>query len=475
MNTKRKAKPLTLVSGQSPFANCTLGGPGVNYLNAEVEPYAAVNPTTLENIGKENVIGVWQQDRWSNGAAKGIVAGVSFDGGKTWKKQPLPFDTCVRNGLPFERASDPWVSFGADGTAYVAALVFNPANEDTAITTITSKDGGNTWSSPRIIQQDTGSAFFNDKESITADPRSPQTAYVVWHRLEFLTGNRFKAPAWFAKTTDGGKTWKSKIIYDPGINNNTGGSVIVVEPITGRLYHFFTVIFNNDGEKSGFLVVQKSDNGGDNWSRIRVISKIYLPNTIEETAGTGVVGTFSYLGASLRTSVFLFVPAIDPRNGRLYIVWEDAGFTNGQVNEIALSFSNDGGTSWSKPIRVNNFTGAPAFIPSVQVNTSGAVGVGYYQFTEKTPTNFLPAQYVFKLSGDGGRSFINKEIQVSKPFDMLTAPFARGFFIGDYQGLFTIGNTFHPFFVKTNSRNEENRTDVFTTEIPWPPHVIDGI
>ncbi len=465
MNTKNKDKHLTLVSGQSPFANCTIGGPGVNYLNAEVEPYAAVNPTTLKNTGNENVIGVWQQDRWSDGAAKGIIAGVSFDGGRTWKNQPLPFNACVGNGLPFERASDPWVSFGADGTAYVAALTFNPANENTAIATITSKDGGNTWSSPRIIQQDTGGSFFNDKESITADPILPMTAYVVWSRLEFLTGNDFNNPAWFSKTTDGGKTWASKIIFDPGTNKNTIGSIIVVDPITGRLYHFFALRLNNGGKSSSFLVVQKSDNGGNDWSRIRVIYKIYPPNTIEETTAADLVGAFSYLGISFRTSVLVAPsPAIDPRNGRLYIVWEDARFTDGQVNEIALSFSNNGGTSWSKPLRVNEFTGNPAFLPSIQVNASGVVGVGYYQFTENNPINSLPAQYLFKLSGDGGRSFCNKEIQVSKPFDMLTAPFARGFFIGDYQGLFTIGNTFHPFFVKTNSENEENRTDVFTTK-----------
>jgi len=29
------------------------------------------------------LIGVWQQDRWSNGGARGLGTGVSFDGGKT--------------------------------------------------------------------------------------------------------------------------------------------------------------------------------------------------------------------------------------------------------------------------------------------------------------------------------------------------------------------------------------------------------
>src|SRR5438132_7295303 len=65
----------TLVSGPSPFAGCTVGsGTGINYLNSEVEPYLAINPANPTNF-----IGVWQQDRWSNGGALGLVAGSSFD------------------------------------------------------------------------------------------------------------------------------------------------------------------------------------------------------------------------------------------------------------------------------------------------------------------------------------------------------------------------------------------------------------
>ncbi len=63
--------PLVLVSGPSPFAGCTLGATatGTIYVNAEVEPYVAVNPTNAQNL-----IGVWQQDRWSDGGAHGLAS-----------------------------------------------------------------------------------------------------------------------------------------------------------------------------------------------------------------------------------------------------------------------------------------------------------------------------------------------------------------------------------------------------------------
>ena len=42
----------------------------LNYLNSEVEPQVAVDPTNPSHL-----VGAWQQDRWSNGGAHGLVAG----------------------------------------------------------------------------------------------------------------------------------------------------------------------------------------------------------------------------------------------------------------------------------------------------------------------------------------------------------------------------------------------------------------
>ena len=60
--------PLTTASGPSPFAGCTVGAaPGsVLYPNSEIEPRSAINPTNPLNI-----VGEYQQDRWSDGGAGG--------------------------------------------------------------------------------------------------------------------------------------------------------------------------------------------------------------------------------------------------------------------------------------------------------------------------------------------------------------------------------------------------------------------
>jgi hypothetical protein len=36
------------------------------------------------------------------------------------------------------------------------------------------------------------------------------------------------------------------------------------------------------------------------------------------------------------------------------------------------------------------------------------------------------------------------------PFNMLAAPFARGYFTGDYEALASIGSSFLPFYVQSN-------------------------
>ena len=182
--------PLSTASVPSPFAACTTGldpgsPPGTNNVNAEVEPWVAVNPHA-----PGNVIGVFQQDRWSNGGARGLVTAVSFNGGASWTEPPAPhFSKCAggtpANGGDYDRSSDPWVSIGPDGTAYQVSLSVNAAQTISAILSSTSTDGGLTWSEPATIQRDVSPIgfVFNDKESVTADPTNASYAYVAWDRL----------------------------------------------------------------------------------------------------------------------------------------------------------------------------------------------------------------------------------------------------------------------------------------------------
>ena len=102
------------VSGASPFPSGCGDTAGTVYVNGRSSPPRG------ESADPAHLLAVWQQDRWSNGSARG-----------SWRRSP---STAARrgpaavallamrrgyagNGGGFERATDPWVAFGADGSA----------------------------------------------------------------------------------------------------------------------------------------------------------------------------------------------------------------------------------------------------------------------------------------------------------------------------------------------------------------------
>src|SRR5260370_41884990 len=79
--TSQSFAGLVQVSAGSPFpSGC--GGPagpnGVGYLDAEVEPQLAINPANPQNL-----IAVWQQDRGSNGATRGLLTATALHTGES--------------------------------------------------------------------------------------------------------------------------------------------------------------------------------------------------------------------------------------------------------------------------------------------------------------------------------------------------------------------------------------------------------
>jgi len=485
--------PLTQISDPSPFAACTIGGsqppvPGETlYPSAEEEPWVDINPTNPNNI-----IAVWQQDRWSDGGAHGLVAGVTHDGGTTWTRTFAHFSNCAggnsSNGGNYERASDPWVSFGPTGTAYQISLSFDANTARNAVLVSNSTDGGDTWGEPISLIRDSGgrdSSFaFNDKESITADPTNPNFAYAVWDRFVTPSGTSlaniegaiharsFREPVFFSRTTDGGKTWEpARDIYDRDEFNGTIGNQVIVLP-NGDLLDFFDEFFvhdNSNNQRGESMSVIRSTDKGVTWSKRSTVIAASLER-----------GAFDPdTGRPIRAEGGIPEMAIDHHNGNIYLVWQDTRFSG--VDEVALSMSSDGGFTWSAPIKVNQTPRNPnpadeqAFVPSVRVADDGTVAVTYYDFRNNTPAPGVPTDYwaafCHPSSGTSCASAANwgGEVRLSSAsFDVEQAPAARGpfgFFLGDYEGLASSGNDFRPVFIQVNDGQPANRTDVFTTTV----------
>jgi hypothetical protein len=447
--------PSVKVTGRSGYSQChTPSDAGdIVYTQAEAEPHVAVSP-----VDANDLIGVWQQDRWHTGGARGLVAAWTDDGGDTWHGSKLPFGVCGPGGdSTYDRISDPWVSIGSDGTAYVSALgVDHPPSGASAILTAVSTDGGATWVRERVVQFDSAtSPGFNDKESITADPNTAGTAYVVWGRsLESSTG--FKLPAMFSKTTDFGDTWSTpKAIAANGRFEATVGNVIVVDPNSNTLYDFFAY------GKAFFDEIRfvSSTDGGTTWSAPQVVNRL-------DSVGVSHPVT----GEPLRTAEILPSVTIDPSSGALYVAWQDARLNEGRRDGVVLSRSTNGGASWSRIVRVSSLVKRPAFTPTVAVNSNGTVGVSYFdlRFLRAGDRANLRTDFWLRTSADGGRTFAGDK-HVAGPFNMTAAPNTeRGYFIGDYMGMTTVGTDFMPFYVRTNcvvGTCNANRTDVYAAVV----------
>jgi BNR repeat-like domain len=473
--------PLQVVSVFSPFAGCDISGQtGTNFLNSEVEPWVEVNPTD-----PSNVIAVWQQDRWSNGGARGLLTAVTHDGGVSWDTTFPHFSTCAggteANGGNYERSSDPWVTFSPNGDAHQISLSVNLFNDPaTAILVSKSTDGGDTWSEPITVARDPGGVapfLFNDKESITADPTDSDYVYAVWDRLRFPSDRAnfnaqnafsFRGDAIFSRTTDGGESWEpARVIFAPRKLQGTIGHQIVVRP-SGELIDLFTLIQGSGNNRPGSsLAMMRSTDKGATWSDPRVIHKIRFDGAFDPDTGRPI-----------RAEGFVPEVAVDRSTGNLYATWQDIRF--GGVDQIAFSMSTDGGGTWSEPIKVSQTppsadpANEQAWVPAVHAADDGTIAVTYYDYRFNTPAPGVPTDHWIVHCNPSGATTCAEadgwgdELRLTdSSFDVEQLPFARGpfgYFVGEYEGLSSAGNTFWPLFA-IGTGDPANRADIVTATV----------
>lgn len=438
------------VTRPTPFSAACLPVPAgaTAYANAEVESHLAINPSNPNHL-----VAAWQQDRLSDGGARGLATAVSVDGGATWSTpQASPFTQCA--GGVYARASDPWVA--VSGTAVLQiGIAFSGAalavGARSAVLVSRSTDGGATWGPAVALVDDDGNRFFNDKESLTIDSTDPRYVYAVWDRLD----SSEHGVTLLARSTDGGASWSPALpIYDPGAGRQTIGNVAVTTP-EGVVHVFFTELgpaAGNPAVIEGNLAVVRSTDRGVTWSAPTRIAQLLAVGTRVPSQTSIVVRAGEVLGAF----------AASPVDGTLYAAWQDSRFASGARDAIVLARSTDGGSTWNAPVTVNANTAVPAFTPTLAVLPGGLVGVTYYDFRQAGTPTFQPTDFWLAVSRDGTTW---RETRLAGNFDLLDAPNANGLFVGDYQGLSGDGSTFVASYVRTNTGDTANRTDVFVDRV----------
>jgi len=141
------------------------------------------------------------------------------------------------------------------------------------------------------------------------------------------------------------------------------------------------------------------------------------------------------------------------------VVWKSSSNFDKKLNQavstcdckVQITSSSNGGASWSTPTAIVGPSTLPLFTPTVAVDSKGNVAVTYYDSGSLSPTNTAtwPIDVKVIYSKDGVNFTAPQE--VAGPFDLMSAPVARGFFLGDYEGLQSTGTkSFIAMFVTTN-------------------------
>ena len=442
--------PQYRASSTSPFvAGCDGAvATGTLYVNAEVEPFVAANPANASNL-----VGVWQQDRWSNGGARGNLAASSFDGGRTWAASMAAFSRCTGgnagNGGDFERAHGP---VGVDRSRWHRVSDrgrFFRRREQRGIDECRARQPIARW---RTQLEHPG----------VADPgrRGELQRQGIDHRGSRAGGKRVRdlGPAVVVGTR-------------PDLFQSHDGQRIHVG---ARAIHLRSGRRQPDDQQSG--------RGARERHARHVLHAIRRRRRRHRACdardrpldrqGPHVVGAHRRVARAVgrrarsreRHTGARRLESRRHRRGtaggsRRHVA--GCALLGGARDAIALSRSTDGGLTWSTPARINADPTVAAFEPSVTVRHDGTIGVAYYDFrSNTTDRTTLPTDYWIARSSDG---ITWRESRVAGPFDLAIAPNAGGLFVGDYQGLVSIGEIFVPFYSTTNNGDVANRTDIFAS------------
>jgi hypothetical protein len=468
-SSSSSTSPVTAqVSGASPLSStCGMtvptGTTETPAIGSGIQPQIAAVPGGA-------VVGVWEQDRWTGIGARAILAARSTDSGTTWSMPTvLPFSMCAGGaglGAGYDRASDPWVTFGGNGVVLASALAFSAngtqsglasANALSAVLVSRSTDGGATWSTPAAAIQDTNPSssaafYFNDRDSIAADASG--NVYLVWDRLS--SGTNASKPAYLALSKDAGVSWTTGVLYDPMAGGEAFNNEIAILP-NGAVLDFFTLLTPTG--IAGTLQFVTLTINGTSWS-------VSSPTTVATLQPNGTSNPIP-MGTPIRDSPLMAQIAVDPATGYIAAVWQQA-FGSTTFDGIALSVSKNGGTTWSTPTQVNGSKTVGAFSPTVRYLPGSVLAITYYDLRDYVAgSSVLSTSAWLSESNDGGTTW--HELRLQSPFDLNKAPqadlgFGTALFLGDNQGLALVGSNPLPLYAATNAVGGH----VYATQSPSP-------
>src|SRR5881628_3520121 len=322
-----------------------------------------------------------------------VHSGVGTDG-------QVRVEECV--GVTVDR--DPWLAVDGDTDTFFYANLAVRADTgvDLGVSVHRGSFDGNSfaWNDVRVFNSPNGANDFCDKEAIAIDPHDGNNAVVSLTNFQALCGvaqnGLGQIEVW--RTHDGGDTWLGPAIAGPerpdsvancGNAGTLQQSSVPVFGLDGDVFVTWQVgpTFSAAGvpSKNAAIFVAHSLDGGATFGAPVKVADI---NSMRQDAPVG------YNRGRINDHPRIAVPSQGEAEGRVLVVFPSAKVPTSAPStaqnlvsiNVFLSFSDDGGATWSSPKSIAGSvpaTGVKRFWPVVTAGSEGSVDVVYYESLEQ--------------------------------------------------------------------------------------------
>ncbi len=353
------------------------------------------------------------------------VSGVftSFDGGHSWHDSPLP-------ACEFHIA-DTAVAFGPNDHVYYIDMGYTTTQTGCPYSTsgygvfvTTSLDGGMTWGTPVPVRGNGSTSL--DKPWTAVDATTGEV-YVAY------TDDGAGSQIYIQNSTDNGTTWSSPLEISGGTDSQRGVELVV--------------------DRSGAIDASWVD---QTTAQVEFARSVDHGHSFSTPVIAGV-GATEYGSPSPDTFRAYMLPGLgldahagNAYDGRLFLVWQNGSGGRAGSPFVSLSYSDDNGSHWSKPLTVNSDRSLEDFQPSVAIDPAGTVYVVWYG------VNATSGHYrlLGAVSHNGGTSF-DPEFPVSDTDSYPHyANLGYAWWIGDYTDLIANAGGALPLWTDARSTQE---------------------
>jgi hypothetical protein len=418
--------PTNIITGSisgSITADC--GTPTTNWLGdvsklpyMEGEPSVAINPTSPENL--------YVASNRVFGQAPGVY-GTYTNAGAGWST-----DTLLTNSY-----CDPTVAFDAYGNLFVCYLL----NGDSVVV---------------LLSTDKGNSFVTNTTftGLLDYPRLATGPGVVWlTAYDTIGSNSFVSGAAVTGLGSVGSWTNTAAIRNtlPNAGNYYG-------------YGYGDIAVGRTGQVAVVVVDAGASTNGPTEMRVSVNSSGLTTNFSAASAFiTNHVGMHEPIPAQPSRGIYPTPSLAWDRTGgpfkdRIYMAYTDRVDTNSANTDIYVIYSNNNGTNWSNPLKINTDTTATSqFFPHIAVDqSSGKVAASWYDC--RADTNNVKTQFYAAVSSDGGVTFSSNNLLLAPGQSDVTLPEDNGWVCDycDYTGLAFYGGYFYPAWADNSNATGGN-------------------